>query len=420
MMVVGRSPLVRLACLGGMLAVTLAVSPAHSSFHFMQIEQVIGGVNGNTDLQAIQLRLRAAGQNLVSNTHIRVWDASGANPILLEDMTTNVNNSQAGRRILLATAEFAATYPIVVDFVMDKIPASYLAAGKLTFEQDNGGGVWWSLAWGASYAGTNLGIGGAGTNDADGDFSPQFAGALPSTNLQALRFTGMAADLSTNNAAQYALTAGAATFINNANGSQTLLDPPTPTATLTPTVTHTATTSSTPTATPTPTETATITVTPTPSATPTRTDTPSSTPTPSVTATPSSTPTPSTTPTVTPSLTPGGVILDIDDDGTTQPLTDGLLALRYQFGFRNSTLIFNAVGTGAARDTAVEIEAFMVTILGTLDIDGNAVVDPLTDGLLVLRYLFGFRGSTLIAGAVAPGAPRDTAEEIESYIEGLS
>ena len=37
----------------------------------------------------------------------------------------------------------------------------------------------------------------------------------------------------------------------------------------------------------------------------------------------------------------------------------------------------------------------------TIGIDGNGVADPLTDGLLFLRYLFGFRGATLIAGAVA-------------------
>ena len=60
-----------------------------------------------------------------------------------------------------------------------------------------------------------------------------------------------------------------------------------------------------------------------------------------------------------------------------------------------------------------------LTELDIIDIDGNGNPDPLTDGVLFLRYLFGFRGSTLIAGAVAPGAPRDTALEIEAYIAGL-
>ena len=37
--------------------------PAQATFHFMQIEQVIGGVNGDTTAQAVQLRMRFAGQN---------------------------------------------------------------------------------------------------------------------------------------------------------------------------------------------------------------------------------------------------------------------------------------------------------------------------------------------------------------------
>jgi phosphoheptose isomerase len=50
------------------------------------------------------------------------------------------------------------------------------------------------------------------------------------------------------------------------------------------------------------------------------------------------------------------------------------------------------------------------------DIDGNGVVAPLTDGLLVLRYLFGFRDGTLITGAVGAGCTRCTAPAIEGYL----
>ena len=37
-------------------------------------------------------------------------------------------------------------------------------------------------------------------------------------------------------------------------------------------------------------------------------------------------------------------------------------------------------------------------IPAVLDIDGNGATAALTDGLLVLRYLFGFTGATLTAG----------------------
>ena len=50
------------------------------------------------------------------------------------------------------------------------------------------------------------------------------------------------------------------------------------------------------------------------------------------------------------------------------------------------------------------------------DIDGNGAIDPLTDGLLALRYLFGFRGEALIVGMVAPDCTRCTAAAIEAFI----
>jgi hypothetical protein len=54
-----------------------------------------------------------------------------------------------------------------------------------------------------------------------------------------------------------------------------------------------------------------------------------------------------------------------------------------------------------------------------VDIDGNGVLDPLTDGLLFLRYLFGFRGATLISGAVGPNCTRCTAPQIEAFMDSL-
>ena len=47
-----------------------AASPAAVSFHFMQIEQVIGGVNGDPSAQAIQLRMRTCFQNQVQQARL--------------------------------------------------------------------------------------------------------------------------------------------------------------------------------------------------------------------------------------------------------------------------------------------------------------------------------------------------------------
>ena len=72
----------------------------------------------------------------------------------------------------------------------------------------------------------------------------------------------------------------------------------------------------------------------------------------------------------------------------------------------------------ATRDAA-SITQYLNDIRPTLDIDGNGRVDALTDGLLLLRYLFGLRDGVLIANALDPAATRTTSAAIESYIQGL-
>ncbi|MDC3331412.1 hypothetical protein OAV43_04355, partial [Pseudomonadales bacterium] len=62
-------------------------------------------------------------------------------------------------------------------------------------------------------------------------------------------------------------------------------------------------------------------------------------------------------------------------------------------------------------------------ILASLDIDGDGQAKALTDGLLVIRRLFGFSGTTLINGAVSGAAvyttPESIAERIDAFSEGL-
>jgi hypothetical protein len=137
----------------------ILMNPAHAAFHVMQIEQVIGGLNGNSSAQAIQLRLRSVGQNQVQSSSLWAADAAGANRVLLLNIASPVANSAAGAHILLTTSAFtsamvaggAATF--TPDFTLaNAIPSSYLSAGRLTFEQDGGstaspGTIYWSLSW---------------------------------------------------------------------------------------------------------------------------------------------------------------------------------------------------------------------------------------------------------------------------------
>ena len=111
----------------------------------------------------------------------------------------------------------------------------------------------------------------------------------------------------------------------------------------------------------------------------------------------------------------GDFSFDIDGDGETEALTDGLLVLRYFFGFSGPTLSEGAVSSSALRADAGDIEAYLRANVAELDVDGNGETDALTDGLLLLRYLFGFRDETLIAGALSSSAVRTSPSDIETY-----
>ena len=49
--------------------------------------------------------------------------------------------------------------------------------------------------------------------------------------------------------------------------------------------------------------------------------------------------------------------LDVDANGKTEPLTDGLLIIRHLFGFEDDTLTTNAIGADAQRSDGASIEA---------------------------------------------------------------
>ena len=115
-------------------------------------------------------------------------------------------------------------------------------------------------------------------------------------------------------------------------------------------------------------------------------------------------------------------VLDVDaslSETKYDALTDGLLVIRYLFGLTGATLTNGALGSTATRIDSGAIKAHLDAVRPLLDIDGNGSVDALTDGLLVLRYLFGLRGNALIAEVVDSLATRKTASDIEAYLQTL-
>ena len=111
--------------------------------------------------------------------------------------------------------------------------------------------------------------------------------------------------------------------------------------------------------------------------------------------------------------------IDIDGNEQFDALTDGLLILRSMFGLTGSSLVAGAVADNAIYADAQEIELRINSLGSKLDVDGNDEVDALTDGLLILRHLFGLTEGTLIQSVVGDGALRNTAADLTAYIDLL-
>ena len=107
---------------------------------------------------------------------------------------------------------------------------------------------------------------------------------------------------------------------------------------------------------------------------------------------------------------------DVDKNNEIDALTDGLLILRYSFGLTNESLTNDAIASNSPISSS-EVIASVTETMAIADVDGNGEVDALTDGLLVLRYLFELRGEALIGGVIADDATRTTAASIEAYLD---
>ena len=111
--------------------------------------------------------------------------------------------------------------------------------------------------------------------------------------------------------------------------------------------------------------------------------------------------------------------LDVDGNGQYDGLTDGMLLLRYMFGFTDDQLISGAVAADALYNSASVIEARIKSLGDRIDVDGNNQVNALTDGLLILRYLLDFHEDALIKNALPENATRVKSADIEAYLETL-
>jgi hypothetical protein len=115
----------------------------------------------------------------------------------------------------------------------------------------------------------------------------------------------------------------------------------------------------------------------------------------------------------------GFASLDIDLDGEVGALTDGLLTIRYLFGFEGDALIQGAVGNAADLSAADLIKAQLDALGFAIDVDEDGEINALTGGLMIIRHRFGLRDQSLTSGPVGDGAQRTDPTEISDYIETL-
>jgi hypothetical protein len=116
-----------------------------------------------------------------------------------------------------------------------------------------------------------------------------------------------------------------------------------------------------------------------------------------------------------------GYTLDADGNGTADALSDGILILRYLFDATGAWNVDDALGSGATRTSREDIKGFLDDSRATaLDADGNGTADALSDGILILRYLFDRTGAWNVNDALGAGATRTTREAIKAYLDGFN
>jgi len=109
-------------------------------------------------------------------------------------------------------------------------------------------------------------------------------------------------------------------------------------------------------------------------------------------------------------------VLDLDGDGVVNPMTDGVMWLRLMFGLSGDAVTANALPPMPPRPDWAAIAPWVS--LAPLDIDGDGVVDPLTDGLILMRALLGARDDGVVAKALGNGATRTSWSAVRDYLNG--
>ena len=113
-----------------------------------------------------------------------------------------------------------------------------------------------------------------------------------------------------------------------------------------------------------------------------------------------------------------GGALDLDGNGDSDALTDGLIALGHAFGAPVQQLTGLAAPGAPGQDAATLAASLAQAEASFLDVDGNGSIDALTDGLMLLGFLLGAPADQVAAFADPDGA-RSSAQSINDFLESF-
>jgi hypothetical protein len=91
-----------------------------------------------------------------------------------------------------------------------------------------------------------------------------------------------------------------------------------------------------------------------------------------------------------------GCVLDVDGNGTISATSDGLMLLRAMLGLTETAVTQGATVPGAPRTTWTQIAPYVH--LAALNLDGTGNANAATDGVLLMRAMFGLTGAAVTNG----------------------
>jgi Kelch motif len=111
--------------------------------------------------------------------------------------------------------------------------------------------------------------------------------------------------------------------------------------------------------------------------------------------------------------------LDIDANGVVDAATDGQLIRRFMSRVHDVALTQSVLGNNPQRTSSDEIEDRLNSMTPLLDVDQNGRADAMTDGVVILRFLLGFRNDALTQNAIGVGARRTDPTEISAHLQSM-